>query len=805
MATPARLDRAEARSGREAEARGAGAPAPGTDGADRGPGLPGLAPPATEVRSRSRRRKAELRDGIADVLEAMTDALMVVDRDWRLTYLNAAAEQGNGVARGSTLGKSYWDVFPAMVGTEADRALRRAMAERVTIDLEFFFPPRGRWYRMNANPVGKGGLAFYRRDITEHRKSEEARLRLQRERDELLARLRLQFERMPIACFVTDTRSRIVEWNPAAQATFGWRLEEMWGKEALALLVTPGVRARTAEIVRRLEQGDMAAHSVNENVTRDGRTIVCEWHNTPLRDAAGAVVGILCMAQDVTERTRAEEALHRVTTRLELATRGSDIGVFELEFPDGTFAGGRVAYSNVWEQLGYGRQPLPTLAAGMELTHPDDRAGQQEFFRAFLAGESGHLEFEHRLRHRDGSYRTLLVRGVAIRDPGKPVRVIGSRVDITGRKRTERALRDREERFRGAFEAAAIGVALVEIDGRFRAVNPSLCEMLGYGEPELLAMTCQEVTHPGDVERDRPLRARLAAGEIESFHLDKRYVHKGGSVVWGQLAVSLVRDAAGAPAYTVAQVTDVTARTEAEQALARHAAELERSNAELEQFAAIASHDLQEPLRAVASYVKLLAERYQGLDERADRWTGYTVAAVERMQRLVAGLLALAQVRTDRGALAPTPLEAALAHAWEHLRPRHAGSKARLTHGALPTLIADPNQLEQLFQNLLGNALKYRRPGVPPRIHVSAERRATASGAEWELAVRDDGIGLKGEDAGRIFEIFQRLHRDDEYEGAGIGLAICRKILERHGGRIWVESAPGDGAVFRFTLPERRG
>jgi PAS domain S-box-containing protein len=797
--TPKRSVRAENRSGREA---GGGAAGAATAGADRGPDLPRPALPAAELRYRARQRRAELRDGIADVLEAMTDGLMVVDRGWRLTYLNAAAEKGNGVARESALGKSFWEVFPAVVGTEADRSLRRAMAERVAIDVEFFFPAHGTWYGMNARPVRRGGLAFYGRDITEHRKAEEARLRLQRERDELLERLRLQFQRMPIACFVTDPQSRIVEWNPAAEATFGWRWEEVQGKEAPALLTTPEVRARTAGIIRRLEQGDMAAHSVNENVTRDGRTIVCEWHNTPLRDAAGAVVGIMCMAQDVTERTRAEKALHRVTTRLELATRGSDIGVFEIEFPDGTFAGGRVIYSNVWEQLGYGGQPLPTFAAGVELAHPEDRAGQQEFFRAFLADESGNLEFEHRLRHRDGSYRTLLVRGVAVRDPGKPVRVIGSRVDITHRKRAEQGLRESEERFRGAFQAAAIGFALVETDGRFRAVNPSLCRMLGYGEAELLAMTWQDVTHPDDVERDRPLRARLVAGEIESFHLDKRYVHKGGTVVWGQLAVSLVRDAAGTPAYTVAQVTDVTARKEAEQALARHAAELERSNAELEQFAAIASHDLQEPLRTVASYVQLLAERFQGLDERAGRWTGYTVAAVERMQRQVAGLLALAQVRTDRGALAPASLEAAVAHAWEHLRPRHAGSRARLTRGALPTLVADPTQLEQLFQNLLGNALKYRRPGVPPRIHVSAEHRATASGAEWELAVRDHGIGVKVEDAGRIFEIFQRLHRDDEYEGTGIGLAICRKIVERHGGRIWVEPAPGDGAVFRFTLPE---
>jgi PAS domain S-box-containing protein len=758
------------------------------------------------VRREARLREAELRDDIAGALEGMTDGFMAVDGDWRLTYVNAAAERTNGVPRGSLLGKTHWEAFPDVVGTDFERGLRQAMASRQPFEAEIFFEPYGRWFRMNVHPAKNGGLAFYGRDISERKEAEAVRLRLQRERDELLERLRLQFERMPIACIVFDGQ-RIIDWNPAAEATFGWRREEVLGKEGPRVLVTPVVRRQTEDVLRRLFQGDMVAHSVNENVTRDGRTIVCEWHNTPLLDAGGAVAGIMSMAQDVTERRRAEEALHQLTTRLELATRGSDIGIFELEFPDGTFPSGRAVFSNVWEQLGYGRrEPLPDFAAGLGLSHPDDRARQEGFFRSYLAGESGHLEFEHRLRHRDGSYRTLLVRGVAIREPGKPVRVVGSRVDITRRKRAEQALRESEERFRGAFEAAAIGFAVVETDGRFRAVNRTMCDMLGYGEAELLAMAWPDVTHPDDLERDRPLRARLMAGEIESFQLDKRYIHKRGHVVWGQLAVSLVRDAAGAPAYTVAQVTDVTARREAEQALARHAADLERSNAELEQFAAIASHDLQEPLRAVASYVQLLDERYQGkLDERADRWIGYTVAAVERMRRLIAGLLALAQVRTERGALAPASLEGAVERAWEHLRPRHDGSRARLTHDALPTLVADRTQLEQLFQNLLGNAIKYRRPGVPPHIHVSAERRAGEAGAQWELGVHDNGIGLKVEDAGRIFEIFQRLHRDDEYEGAGMGLAICKKIVERHGGRIWVESAPGEGASFRFTLAERPG
>lgn len=368
----------------------------------------------------------------------------------------------------------------------------------------------------------------------------------------------------------------------------------------------------------------------------------------------------------------------------------------------------------------------------------------------------------------------------------------------------EAALRESQERFRGVFEASAIGFALVETDGRFRAANRSLCEMVGYGEAELLGLTFQQIMHPDDPAAERAPLGHVLAGELDRYHLEARFVHKRGHVVWVVLAISLVRDAGGAPAYVVVQATDITPRKEAEQALALHAAELERSNAELQEFAYVASHDLQEPLRTVASYAELVAERYRGrLDARADRWLGYMVAGVQRMRQLIADLLALAQVRTAEGGFAPTDTAVVVARTWDRLYAQHAGMDAELTTGALPTVVAHPAQLEQVFQNLLGNALKYRRPDVPARLRVSAARTVRSGSAEWEFTVRDNGIGLDMAYAERIFQIFQRLHRDDDHEGTGIGLAICKRIVERHGGRIWVESAPGEGAAFRFTLPER--
>jgi PAS domain S-box-containing protein len=246
-------------------------------------------------------------------------------------------------------------------------------------------------------------------------------------------------------------------------------------------------------------------------------------------------------------------------------------------------------------------------------------------------------------------------------------------------------------------------------------------------------------------------------------------------------------------------IRDITERQQGEQALRQTAAELAQSNAELAQFAYVASHDLQEPLRAVAGCVQLLQQRYRDqLDAHAHELIAHAVAGATRMHTLIQDLLAYSRVGTRGKSLQPTDCAAVLNDVLANLEVSIRESGAVVTAAPLPTVMADPAQLRQVFQNLIGNALKFRGE-EPPQIHIGVERQ----GGEWVLAVGDNGIGIDPQYFERIFQVFQRLHTRREYAGSGIGLAICKKIVERHGGRIWITSEPGKGATFFFTIVDR--
>jgi len=238
-------------------------------------------------------------------------------------------------------------------------------------------------------------------------------------------------------------------------------------------------------------------------------------------------------------------------------------------------------------------------------------------------------------------------------------------------------------------------------------------------------------------------------------------------------------------------------RRDSEMELARKVEELARSNRDLEQFAYVASHDLQEPLRMVANYTQLLTERYRGkFDEQADKYLHYAADGALRMQALIQDLLKFSRVGKHQVELRPTESRAIVEQALANLQAAIQESGALVERSAIPVVMADPSQLTQVFQNLIANAIKFH--GVePPKVQIAAEKK----GEQWEFAVSDNGIGIPADQQQDIFVIFRRLHGRGEYDGNGIGLAICKKIVERHGGQIWVEAQAGGGSCFKFTLP----
>lgn len=397
------------------------------------------------------------------------------------------------------------------------------------------------------------------------------------------------------------------------------------------------------------------------------------------------------------------------------------------------------------------------------------------------------LELE--MKRKDGSTVWVASTVNFIRDSsGRPVEMVGVLRDITDRKRAR-------ELFTALSVSSPVGTYIVS-DGKFLFTNPGFRRLVGYSEDELSKKDPLDLVAPEDRERVRQAAVKMLKGDSSSSY-EYGIVNKAGETRWVMETVNSIQYQERRAA--LGNLVDISERKQMEQKLKQTLAELESSNRELEQFAYVASHDLQEPLRMVGSYVQLIAQRYRGkLDPDADDFIAYAVDGANRMQRMIQDLLAYSRVSTHGKSFQPTDCESVFRQVLDVLKLAIEESGAVVTHDPLPAVFADESQMVQLFQNLVGNAIKFRGE-ASPTIHVSATER----GNEWVFSVRDNGIGIDPKYNERIFVVFQRLHRREEYPGTGIGLAICKKVVERHGGRIWVESEVGKGTTFCFTIPRR--
>ncbi len=376
------------------------------------------------------------------------------------------------------------------------------------------------------------------------------------------------------------------------------------------------------------------------------------------------------------------------------------------------------------------------------------------------------------------------------------------RGEIRERYRAEEAMEASERKYRELVQNANSIILRMDPQGVITFFNEFAQQFFGYSEAEILGRNIVSTIVPATDTAGHDLAAMVAAigSHPERFsNNENENIKRNGERVWIAWTNKGIVDERGAITEILCIGNNITEWKQAEALLARRTKELERSNADLEQFAYMVSHDLQSPLTVIAGFADLLGRRCQGkLDDKAEEFIRHIQAGAKRQQQLIKDLLDYSRLTTRGQEFAPVDCNSVLEQVLTDLSLLIQEKGAVVTHDPLPTVMADASQLGRVFQNLIGNALKFCQEGIP-EVHIGAEH----GDREWRFRVRDNGIGIPPKDFERIFMMFERLHDQSEYPGTGIGLAICQKIVERHGGRIWVESEPGTGSTLWFTLPDR--
>jgi PAS domain S-box-containing protein len=739
------------------------------------------------------------------LLEAAPDAMVVVNQSGEIVLLNVQAEKQFGYRRDELLGQKVTNIIPVGFAERlvADdlRSAEDASAQQIGAGIELIarrkdggeFP-----IEIMLSPLAsaEGTLVTAAIRNISVRKAAETHLA------QMEGRYRGLLEAAPDAMVVVNQSGEIVLLNVQAEKQFGYRRDELLGQKVTNIIPVGFAERLVADDLRSAE--DASAQQIGTGIEliarrKDGGEFPIEIMLSPLASAEGTLV--TAAIRNISVRKAAETHLAQMEGRYR--------GLLEAA-PDAMVVvnqGGEIVLLNVQaeKQFGYRRDELlgqkvtNIIPVGFaerlvadDLRSAEDASAQQIGTGIELIAQrkdGGEFPIEIMLSPLASAEGTLVT--AAIRN-------------ISVRKAAETHLAQMEGRYRGLLEAAPDAMVVVNQSGEIVLLNVQAEKQFGYRRDELLGQKVTNIIPVGFAERliaDGLRSAEDASAQQIGTGIELIARRKDGGEFPIEIMLSPLQSTEGT--LVTSAIRDISVRKKAAVVLLQKVDELKRSNEELGQFAYIASHDLQEPLRMVASYTQLLSRRYKGkLDADADEFIAFAVDGASRMQRLIQDLLTYSRVGTKGRDLRHTSSEDAFEQAMVNLRGSIEGSGAVVTHDSLPTVLADETQLTQLFQNLIGNAIKYHNPGTP-HVHISA---AMNGDKKWTFAVKDDGIGIDPQYFERIFGMFQRLHKREEFAGTGIGLAICKKIVERHGGRISVESTLGHGATFRFALAksERR-
>jgi PAS domain S-box-containing protein len=645
---------------------------------------------------------------------------------------------------------------------------------------------------------GHPRYAFVTSDITERRRAEEA-IRL---KEEFYRRL---IEKAPDAILVIDAQGTMHYASPSMPRLLGYGEDERIGESAFDF-VHPDDVGKVVELFAAAAATPGASDQVETRVKhKDGSWRWVQAVGTNHLDDP-AVHGIVINLRDITERKNADELLTASEERYRLlAENVSDViwlTNLHLEY--------LYVSPSIERLMGFTPEEFMAMTWSQAISKESLEiatkrlVAELELEKAGGADPDRVVTMELEVKKKDGFWMWTEVKITFMRDnDGKAIGLLGMTRDISERKRLEDKLRESELKLRTVVGSITDGLIITDMTGMITDANEAAVRI---GKHESVEEWQGRNGLDFVEESDRKRIAKIVIATIkdpERLHSDFfEYTakNKDGTPFYGESSIAVIRDSSGKPTGIVFVTRDISERKRLERDLRKALDDLQRSNKDLEQFVYVASHDMQEPLRMISSYTQLLGKRYKGkLDSDADEFIGFAVDGASRMQKMINDLLIFSRVTTRGKDFEPVDLEKVLSDAIDNLKIAIEENKATITHDPLPKVMADEPQMVRLLQNIIGNAIKFHGQ-EPPIIHVSAKEGTE----EWAISVKDNGIGIDKKFFDHLFIVFQRLHTRDQYPGTGIGLAVCKKTVERHGGRIWVESeGEGKGSAFTFTLPKR--